>query len=98
MGDLDRTLWQNPGAMPFFAIHIVTTFILVFASHTQIALRVSMGNPALFWVLGAIIGSGGKRGSGRRSRATKWARHGVVWSCIWGSISLVLWSGFYPPA
>ena len=84
--------------MPFFAIHIVTTFILIFAAHTQIALRVSMANPALFWIVGALFSSG-DRGTGRSvGLAAKWTRRGIVWSCTWGAISLALWAGFYPPA
>lgn len=97
--ELRRTLWENPEAAPFFLIHTITTLILVFASHTQIALRVSMGNPVLFWIVGAFVSSSSSsrkyRGGGR---AAKWARRGIVWSCTWGAVSLVLWAGFYPPA
>jgi phosphatidylinositol glycan class V len=99
--ELRRTLWENPEAAPFFLIHTITTLILVFASHTQIALRVSMGNPVLFWIVGALVSNSNssrkyRRGGG--SRTAKWARRGIVWSCTWGAVSLVLWAGFYPPA
>jgi hypothetical protein len=99
--ELRRTLWENPEAAPFFLIHTITTLILVFASHTQIALRVSMGNPVLFWIVGAFVSSSSSRVNHRRGgggRTAKWARRGVVWSCTWGAVSLVLWAGFYPPA
>ena len=92
LGDIDLTLWKNPDAIPFFLIHIITTYVLIFASHTQIALRLSIGNPVLFWIVGALLVEGDKTRPGR------WARYGVVWSCAWGAVSLVLWAGFYPPA
>ncbi|KAH8083507.1 GPI mannosyltransferase 2 [Filobasidium floriforme] len=108
---LRQTLWENPQTAPFFLIHTLTTLILVFASHTQIALRVSMGNPVLFWIVGAFVsssssnssrkyrrGGGGGGGGGGRGRTARWARRGIVWSCTWGAVSLVLWAGFYPPA
>jgi phosphatidylinositol glycan class V len=99
--ELRRTLWENPEAAPFFLIHTITTLILVFASHTQIALRVSMGNPVLFWIVGAFVSSSSSRVNYRRGgggRTARWARRGIVWSCTWGAVSLVLWAGFYPPA
>lgn len=114
--ELRRTIWENPEAAPFFLVHTITTLILLFASHTQIALRVSMGNPVLFWIVGALVSSssssssrkyrrgGGGAGAGAgsssrgRNRTAKWARRGIVWSCTWGAVSLVLWAGFYPPA
>jgi phosphatidylinositol glycan class V len=102
--ELRRTLWENPDAAPFFLIHTITTLILVFASHTQIALRVSMGNPVLFWIVGAFVPNSSSGSSSRvnyrrgGSRTAKWARRGIVWSCTWGAVSLVLWAGFYPPA
>lgn len=105
--ELRRTLWENPDAAPFFLIHTITTLILLFASHTQIALRVSMGNPILFWIVGAFVSNpnssrkyrgGAGSGSRGRGRTAKWARRGIVWSCTWGAVSLVLWAGFYPPA
>jgi phosphatidylinositol glycan class V len=92
LGDIDRTLWRNPDVIPFFLIHIITTTILLFASHTQIALRVSIGNPVLFWVVAALLAEGEK------TRLGRWARYGIVWTCVWGALSLVLWAGFYPPA
>ena len=92
VGDIDLTLWRNTDAIPFFLIHIITTYVLIFSSHTQIALRVSIGNPVLFWIVGALLAEGDKTRPGR------WARYGVVWSCVWGAVSLVLWAGFYPPA
>jgi phosphatidylinositol glycan class V len=109
--ELRQTIWENPEAAPFFLIHTITTLILVFASHTQIALRVSMGNPVLFWIVGAFVSNSSsnsgsrvkyRRGAGSGSRGpdrtAKWARRGIVWSCTWGAVSLVLWAGFYPPA
>jgi phosphatidylinositol glycan class V len=92
LGDLNKALWQNADVAPFFLVQAITTYVLLFASHTQIALRVSIGNPVLFWIVGALIGSGGSTSEGR------WAKHGVVWGCVWGAISLALWAGFYPPA
>jgi phosphatidylinositol glycan class V len=105
--ELRQTIWENPDAAPFFLVHTITTLILLFASHTQIALRVSMGNPVLFWIVGAFVSNSSSSSSsssrvkyrrGGEGCAAKWARRGIVWSCTWGAVSLVLWAGFYPPA
>lgn len=88
--DTDRILF------PLYLHHIGMTALLVFSSHTQIALRVVSSDPVLWWNVAAMAFDWSERaGSGKMTRAGKcW----VWWSVLWGAASLVLWGGFYPPA
>jgi phosphatidylinositol glycan class V len=56
--------------------------LLLFASHVQIALRLAVTDPTLWWTLAAS------------KRLSAWTYFCVVY----GAVSLVLWAGFYPPA
>lgn len=69
---------------------LLMSALLIFASHTQIALRLAPTDTVLWWTLArSAVDSNGS------SRLIKF----WVWFvCIWGAVSLVLWSGHYPPA
>jgi phosphatidylinositol glycan class V len=70
------------------AIHaVVFTFILLFASHTQIVLRVAASMPFTYWAAAWVC--------------VKYPTYGaawVTWSVLWGLISVILWGTFLPPA
>jgi len=71
------------------------TFLLIFSSHTQIALRVISTDPVFWWVLADLAFDWTTRDHRRMTRIGKlW----VWWSVIWGAVSIVLWAGHYPPA
>ena len=82
--------------LPFYLHHIAMTFLLIFSSHTQIALRVISGDPAVWWNLTTMsfdwTDAQGLRKMTRAGKAWVW------WTVVWGAVSLVLWSGHYPPA
>jgi phosphatidylinositol glycan class V len=70
--------------------HIAMTLLLIFSSHIQIALRTIMGDPVVWWNVAGMAVDGG--------RVTGLGRAWIAWSVVWGSVSLVLWAGHYPPA
>jgi Gpi18-like mannosyltransferase len=78
--------------VPLVVHHAVMTALLVFGSHTQIALRVISTDPVFWWLLADISFPRGSRGISTIGKIWVW------WSVIWGAISIVLWAGHYPPA
>lgn len=70
------------------AIHaVVFTSILLFASHTQIVVRLAASMPFTYWAAAWIYLKYPTCG-------TAW----VTWSVLWGLISVILWGTFLPPA
>ncbi|KAI0790691.1 GPI mannosyltransferase 2 [Abortiporus biennis] len=70
------------------AIHtIIFTSILLFASHTQIVLRLAASMPFTYWSAAYLV-----------VVYPQWGRRWVTWSIVWGAVSIVLWSVFLPPA
>ncbi|WOO83212.1 GPI mannosyltransferase 2 [Vanrija pseudolonga] len=65
--------------------------LLIVSSHTQIALRLAATDPVVWWTVAASA-LGNKGDLGKTAKVWLW------WVCIWGAVSLVLWSGHYPPA
>lgn len=65
--------------------------LLIVSSHTQIALRLAATDPVIWWTVAASA-LGGKDDLGKTAKVWLW------WVCIWGAVSLVLWSGHLPPA
>lgn len=81
---------------PYHLISAITTYILIFSAHTQIALRISTGGG-----LGVVVYMGAAQLLLRDKSSTRTGRMGkawVRWSIVYGAVSLVLWAGFYPPA
>ncbi|KAL1405821.1 ER membrane glycoprotein subunit of the GPI transamidase complex-like protein [Vanrija albida] len=66
--------------------------LLIISSHTQIALRLAATDPVVWWTIAASALGGDKGDLGKTAKVWLW------WVCIWGAVSLVLWSGHYPPA
>lgn len=70
------------------AIHaFVLCLILIFASHTQIALRLSSSLPFTYWAAARLW-----------IEKPQFAKLWTGWSIIWSTISLVTWGLFLPPA
>jgi len=92
---LRETAWTlaslSKPEFPIYMYQAVMLAILVFASHTQIALRLSFTDPVLWWTLAKVFLST-KGQLGGAGRAWVW------WCAVWGAVSLVLWAGHYPPA
>lgn len=60
---------------------------LLFAAHTQIALRLASSLPVTYWAAAWLMVE--------HPGAGKWW---VYWSVAWGAVSIVLWTVFLPPA
>jgi len=70
------------------AIHATAfTFLLLFASHTQIILRLAASMPFTYWAAAWFYLQNPTLGK-------IW----VYWSVLWGLISVILWGSFLPPA
>jgi phosphatidylinositol glycan class V len=81
----------SPIVMPLVIQHGIMTFLLIFQSHTQIALRVVSTDPVFWWLLTEIAFRDGEG-------LTRIGRGWIWWTVIWGAISIALWAGHYPPA
>ncbi|KAK0546409.1 ER membrane glycoprotein subunit of the GPI transamidase complex-like protein [Tilletia horrida] len=84
-----------PTLLPHVLHGIITTAVLLFFSHVQIALRfaTSGGFPLVWWGAASWV-AGGAGAKGEHSRLT------IVLAVliVWNALSLALYSGFYPPA
>jgi phosphatidylinositol glycan class V len=143
---------QHLALLPFHLHHLLLTFLLLFSSHTQIALRLSITNPVIWWNVASMAfdwsdedvnanldeplapqstqtseksireapngGSDpsvsmeksaktdyvsatvprGLKGKLRTKKMTLPGKLWVGWTVVWSLISLILWSGHYPPA
>lgn len=79
---------MSPMSVTPHAVHsLALAFVLLFAAHTQIALRLVASLPLTYWAAAWLILEHPRAGKA-------W----VAWSVIWGAISIVLWAVFLPPA
>jgi phosphatidylinositol glycan class V len=79
--------FQNATITPH-AIHgIIFSFILIFASHTQIVLRLAASMPLVYWAAAWLL-----------SEHPAIGRLWVTWSLLWGITSVICWATFLPPA
>ncbi|KAI0808158.1 GPI mannosyltransferase 2 [Fomes fomentarius] len=82
---------SSPFLRPSIAPHAIHTLalalLLLFASHTQIVLRLAAGMPLTYWAAAWLLVE-------RPHAGRLW----VGWSVVWGAISCVLWGAFLPPA
>ncbi|KAJ7039270.1 glycosyltransferase family 76 protein [Mycena alexandri] len=77
----------SPSIAPH-AIHaLIMSAILLFASHTQIVLRLAAAMPITYWAAAWLLLEHPKLG-----------RAWVAWSVLWGALSVLLWGAFLPPA
>lgn len=84
------TFGSSPMLLPHMILSAVYFYLLLFQSHTQIALR--FASPA--WVgLWISVGDAVTVGDARMLSATT-----VLWLVSWNLISVVLYSAFLPPA
>lgn len=83
----DKHPFFNIDLLPCIHLHTALTLLLLFASHVQIALRQACTNPVIFWYAAYLVQTGDKKG--------KWW---TGYCMIWGAVSVVLWTAFYPPA
>lgn len=66
---------------------LVLTLLLLFNSHTQIALRQAASMPLTYWAAAYLV-----------LERPCWGWWWVAWSVVWGAASVVLWAVFLPPA
>ncbi|WVR05841.1 hypothetical protein IAU60_002867 [Kwoniella sp. DSM 27419] len=90
--------------------HLLFMLLLLFASHTQITLRVCITDPLIWWNVASLAmrqvpssppgGIKGNQGGaqGRGWELTRFGKCWIAWTILWGSVSTVLWAGHYPPA
>ncbi|ORY24705.1 GPI mannosyltransferase 2 [Naematelia encephala] len=105
-GETSRSIWPAEArnrALPFHIHHLALTLLLIFSSHTQIALRVSSGDPVIWWGLSemAFKWPNPKRDEAVNSQGRAmsfWGKIWVWWVVLWGGVGIVLWAGHYPPA
>ena len=82
-----QSLFLQASVAPHVLHAVIFSAILIFASNTQIALRVSSATPITFWAGAWLLLERPKAGH-------MWVR----WSMVWGILSIVLWTTFLPPA
>ncbi|KAG8987925.1 ER membrane glycoprotein subunit of the GPI transamidase complex-like protein [Tulasnella sp. JGI-2019a] len=104
--ELTRILGRTWSTLPHAMHAMVLSSILLFASHVQIALRLSSSIPYMYWAAAQLLMDDereeGVHDAGERLAPTKlrrkWGRIWVFYAVIWGVISSVLWATFLPPA
>ena len=85
---LDTTRTLTPFSITPHAVHsLLLASVLLFAAHTQIALRFAASLPLTYWAAAWLVLE--------HPRGGRWW---VSWSVVWGAISIVLWAVFLPPA
>ncbi|KAI0357097.1 mannosyltransferase [Trametes cingulata] len=77
----------SPSIAPHVIHALVLSLLLLFASHTQIVLRLAASMPLTYWAAAWLLVE--------RPNLGKWW---VGWSVVWGAVSCVLWAVFLPPA
>ncbi|KAF6760027.1 GPI mannosyltransferase 2 [Ephemerocybe angulata] len=70
--------------------------VLLLASNTQIILRLAASMPVLYWAAAWLWTH--STDDGKTFKFRSWGKAWIYWSAIWGSVSIVLWVAFLPPA
>ncbi|KAF8342835.1 GPI mannosyltransferase 2 [Cantharellus anzutake] len=71
-----------------YALHgLIFGLILLFASHTQIVLRLASSLPIVYWATADLL-----------IHRKRLARSYIAWNIVWYAVSCVLWGVFLPPA
>ncbi|GAA5954473.1 hypothetical protein JCM21900_006818 [Sporobolomyces salmonicolor] len=83
--------------IPYVHLHTATTLLLLVSSHVQIVLRVCATGPTVWWFAADLLLVGKAAADAERGR-TQWGRRWVGYCVVWGSIAVVLWATFLPPA
>lgn len=99
--------------LPLYIHSTALTLLLIFSAHTQIALRVCVTDPVVWWSLAGLAfkwqrSSAYPRKGDNMDKArprgedkmgmTIIGKIWIWWTLIQGAISIVLWAGHYPPA
>lgn len=96
----------NPSLAPH-AIHaLALSNMLLVSAHTQIALRLVCALPFTYWAAARLFflkrqnafESSKLKPEDCTTTLSRAARWWVAWSILWGTISLVTWAVFLPPA
>ena len=77
----------NTAIIPHALHALAIALVLLFAAHTQIALRQAAALPTTYWAAAWLVAEHPRAGKA-------W----VTWSVVWGAVSVVLWAVFLPPA
>jgi phosphatidylinositol glycan class V len=82
-----RSPFIEASLMPH-AIHaLILSATLLFASNTQIVLRLAASLPITYWAAAWLV-----------VEHPQWGKWWITWSVTWGSLSAILWGAFLPPA
>ncbi|KAF8891684.1 GPI mannosyltransferase 2, partial [Infundibulicybe gibba] len=94
-GSLSSPSKASPGIPEIFLAETITphalhalglSLILLFASHTQIVLRLAASMPIIYWAAAWLL-----------TQHPTYGKWWVGWSVTWGAVSVVLWAAFLPP-
>lgn len=86
-GSTKSVFMTNKAIIPHAAHALILSLLLLFAAHTQIALRLAASLPTTYWAAAWLMVE--------HPRTGKWW---VTWSVVWGALSIILWAVFLPPA
>ncbi|GJE96715.1 glycosyltransferase family 76 protein [Phanerochaete sordida] len=86
-GHSNSPFLANKNIAPHALHALALGLVLLFAAHTQIALRLAASLPATYWAAAWLVVE--------HPRTGRWW---VGWSVVWGAVSVVLWAAFLPPA
>ncbi|KAJ6607776.1 GPI mannosyltransferase 2 [Mycena sp. CBHHK59/15] len=79
--------FDAPSITPHALHTLFVAATLLFASHTQIVLRLAAAMPLTYWAAAWLLVD-----------HPAWGRAWVAWSVLWGILSVLLWGAFLPPA
>lgn len=85
--DEDNDPFLRSSITPHILHATLLCVILLFASHTQIVLRLAASMPATYWAAVWLMFA-----------HPVWGFSWVFWSFLWGLIAIILWGVFLPPA
>jgi phosphatidylinositol glycan class V len=78
----------RPSTTTAHAMHaMILCLTLLTNAHTQIALRLLPSLPITYWSAAALL-----------LERPWWGRTYVIWAVLWGTLSVLLWASFLPPA
>jgi phosphatidylinositol glycan class V len=72
---------------PHAAHAVILSVILLFSAHVQIVLRFAAALPVVYWAGAWLV-----------LDHPTWGHAWVTYSIVWGTVSVVLWAAFLPPA
>ncbi|WVN90315.1 uncharacterized protein L203_105551 [Cryptococcus depauperatus CBS 7841] len=88
----------KPIILALYTVHALNMALLLFTSHTQIALRVCLGDPVIWWNVAEMAFDWDNTMEGKGFGVTRLGKWWIGWTVLWGAAATVLWAGHYPPA